>query len=323
MPEPLADAWGCDGSIHPGAVFMNTANPGGQRSRSLVHVFDALSRVPGLDVVESTAIPPQCIALGGRIAAIVDDHDDWRSASPAHDGEMVGLIRRVGAPIVFKHQYRSGIAYPPGTVSAGYFCAENVPSPPGDLCERVRPVDISARMRADGRDYGTPGAVGGWLEARAAVVEQASRLSREGWIARTGKADRDAYDAELLDTKIGFDWRGWGKLTRRMIEYIRAGVVMVTNPLGAEWPIREDVALEDGVHCIYCDDPSRFADLARSLLLDPARMARIRRNVVELWRDKLCPAAMGAWYWEKLCSQGIGAPRRPPQSLDSADGPRV
>ena len=85
-----------------------------------------------------------------------------------------------------------------------------------------------------------------------------------------------------------------------MIEYVRAGVIMVTDPLGTMWPIREDVVLEDGIHCIYCDDPAQFREIPRSLLRDPAKVARIRRNVIELWESKLCPAAMGAWYWRKL-----------------------
>lgn len=282
------------------AALMNTASFEGHRTRSLTHVMDALRQVSGLDVVESRAIPPQCIAISGRIVALVDDWDEWQSASLAHDGVIVQAIRRVGPSLVFKHQYRSGIDYPFGTVSAGYFCAVDVPSAPGDLCERDRPIDVSARMRADGGAYGMPGVSRGWLNARAELVEQASRLGREGWLTRTGKTDRDVYHAELLDTKIGFNWRGWGKLTHRMIEYFRAGVVMVTDPLGTEWPLREDIVLEHGVHCVFCSDPSHFASVARSLLLDPARMALIRRNVVDLWSAKLCPAAMGDWYWKKL-----------------------
>ena len=84
------------------------------------------------------------------------------------------------------------------------------------------------------------------------------------------------------------------------MEYIRAGVVPITRPLGEEWPIREDVILQDGIHCVFCPDPADFAREASKLLLDRAKLARIRRNLMELWQEKLCPAAHGLWIWEKL-----------------------
>ena len=163
---------------------------------------------------------------------------------------------------------------------------------------RTRLIDVSARMRTGG--YGPPEETCDWLRARNSIVLEAARLGREGWRACIGKIDRGEYYDELFDTNIGFNWRGCGKLTYRMIEYIRAGVIMITDPLGTMWPIREDIVLEDGVHCVYCDDPGRFGEVARSLLREPLKVEAIRRNVITLWENKLCPAAMGNWYWQKL-----------------------
>jgi hypothetical protein len=279
-------------------VLVNPSRVEGGRSGSLAQVLEALRLVPGLDVAECGSIPPQCVAVGDEVIAFVDDLDAWQSCSPSHGGEMVEVIRRVNPPVIFKYQYRQGVDYLPGTVSAGYFCVGDVRCPPPDLCDRARPIDVSARMRTGG--YGTPELTCDWLQARGALVEEASSLVREGWATRTGKIDRNGYYEELFDTNFGFNWRGCGKLTYRMIEYIRAGVVMITDPLGSRWPVREDIVLEDGVHCIYCEEPRRFAEVARSLRRSPEKIAMIRREVVALWENKLCPGMMGAWYWQKL-----------------------
>ena len=38
------------------------------------------------------------------------------------------------------------------------------------------------------------------------------------------------------------------------------------------------------------------------------KVEAIRRNVVDLWQSKLCPSAMGAWYWRKLEECSVGLP---------------
>ena len=158
---------------------------------------------------------------------------------------------------------------------------------PSDLLTRARPIDITARMRT-------------YDHHRSRVVEQAKRLGQEGYTIHVDLVDMDQYLADLWNAQIGFDWYGSGMLTYRMIEYIRAGVVPILHPLGAEWPVRDDVILEHGVHCVYCSNPNDFANEARRLLADPAKIEKIRRNLIALWETKLCPEAQGYWTWEKL-----------------------
>jgi hypothetical protein len=81
---------------------------------------------------------------------------------------------------------------------------------------------------------------------------------------------------------------------------LRAGVIPVTQPLGPEWPLRQDIVLEDEIHCIFCDDPKQFGREARLLLRDQPKMIRIRENILDLWKERLCLASMGRWYWNKL-----------------------
>jgi hypothetical protein len=257
-----------------------------------------LQHVPGLKVVEASDIPPQCIAIGDQVIAFIDDLDAWESVAPSRRGELVAWVSEFRPRIIFKYQFRRGVEYLPGTVSAGFVCATHDIARPADLATRPRPIDVSARMRTT--EYAYPDHTLPWMRERQTVVEQAAQLQRDGFVARHGKTAVDVYLRELFDTKIGFNWRGFGMLTYRIIEYLRAGVAMITQPLGPEWPLREDIILEDGVTCLFCDDPGRFAAEARLLLRDAEKMNRIRRNALDLWNDKLCLRAIGQWYWEKL-----------------------
>jgi hypothetical protein len=253
-----------------------------------------LRHVNEVSVVENEDVPPLCIIANGRVLGIVDPYDHWELGD---EGFIVERIRELKPAVIFKYQLRRGILYPPGTISAGYPCLMQVPCP-ANLMTRPRPTDVTARMRVN-HDYHW-GADKQWMLDRSRIVEEARILGREGYESKSGRIPRDQYVAELWDTQVGFDWRGVGYLTRRIIEYIRAGVVPITRPFGDEWPLREDVILEDGIHCIFCPEPGQFASEARSLLADRAKIKRIRSNLVELWRQKLCPVAQGYWIWEKL-----------------------
>ena len=249
-----------------------------------------LRHVKEIRLVESDSVPPLCIEVNGRILGVVDPWDSWKRPSPDRHYQytryLLERIKELKPPLIFKYQFRRGVPYLPGTISAGYPCFKRF-SGTADLPTRARPIDITARMRTYDHD-------------RLHVVEQAKRLGQEGYRIHVDLVDMDQYLADLWNSQIGFDWRGSGMLTYRMIEYIRAGVVPILHPLGSEWPVREDVILEDGVHCVYCSDPNEFANEARRLLADPAKIEKIRRNLLELWDTKLCPEAQGYWTWEKL-----------------------
>jgi hypothetical protein len=251
--------------------------------------LDYLGHVDEICVVENQEIRSRCIVVNGRVLAVVDPYDDWEFV---HLGDY-------GAkpPIIFKYQWCRAGDYPPGTISAGYPCVRNVPCP-ADLLTRNRPIDFTARMRCN-HDYRW-GVDVQWMVARSLIVEEAERLGRAGYSSRWGFVPGDQYVSELWDAQIGFDWRGAGYLTHRMIEYIRAGVVPITRPFGKEWPVREDVILEDGIHCVVCLDPTQFAHEAKLLVADKAKIEKIRRNLLKLWQEKLCPVAQGYWIWGKL-----------------------
>ena len=256
-----------------------------------------LCEVNEISVVQSDEVPPLAIVVNKRVIAVVDPFDEPGMNSPCDEGSTLQRVKDWQPLLIFKYQWRRGVDYPKGTISAGYPCFRNVDRPK-DLLTRRRSIAITARMRANGDYHWATNTQ--WMLARSRIVSQAKLLAYLGHNTRWGFTGACDYIAELWDTQIGFEWCGSGYLTHRLIEYIRAGVVPVTRPLGKEWPIREDVILEDGVHCVFCSDPFRFAQEASRLLLDPEKIARIRRNLAKLWEEKLCPKAQGYWIWSKL-----------------------
>lgn len=257
-----------------------------------------LREVDEISIVENSGIPPLAIVVNKRVVAVVDPFDDADLNSRWDDeGSTRQRIDDLQPSIVLKYQWRRGIDYPRGTISAGYPCLEDLPRP-SDLLTRRRHIAVIARMRGNW-DYHWAMDTD-WMKARSCIVSQIKLLTQLGHEARAGLTSAAEYTSELWDSQIGFEWRGSGYLTHRLIEYIRAGVVPITRPLGKEWPIREDVVLEDGIHCIFCPDPYRFAQEASRLLLDPQKIARIRRNLLQLWEEKLCPRAQGYWLWSKI-----------------------
>jgi len=81
---------------------------------------------------------------------------------------------------------------------------------------------------------------------------------------------------------------------------MRGGVVPITQPMGPEWPIREDVILNHEENCIFCEKPENFASEAKLLLKDKALMNKIRQNNLDLYSEKLKIGAIAKWYWGKL-----------------------
>jgi hypothetical protein len=283
--------------VNTATVEINPQYPVNGVHRPLA-VLRYLKHVDEIRVVENEAIPELGIVVDGRMTGLVDPYDEWELTSAFDRCSTVERIRELKPLVILKYQWRRGCDYPSGTVSAGLPCYEEVP-PPADLLTRPRPIDVTARMRGVG-EYHWAVPKDEWMIARAHLSVQAEILEREGFCARRGFVESARYASELWDAKIGFDWRGAGYLTHRLIEYIRAGVVPITRPMGQEFPLRDDVILENGVHYVSCSDPGRFADEARRLLADPEKVETMRRNLIELWQEKLCPRAQGYWIWKQL-----------------------
>lgn len=257
-------------------------------------VAAALGCAEGVTVSITDQVPTQCVAVDGEVIAFIDDYDAWDSLGGG--SAYACFVEAIGPALILKQQLRRGAAYPPNTVSAGFLIPTHAAAvEPGAAAGR-RPIDIVARMRVD--EYDAHGEEASWMDARRTIVAQAAMMESFGYEVRWGRAPNDRYLRELNGARVGFNWEGFGRLTYRIIEYLRAGTVMITQPLGPEWPIRDDVTLEDGVSCIFCDRPEQFAREAALLLRDHHMLDRIRRNALEIWNEQLSLRAMGEWYKE-------------------------
>jgi hypothetical protein len=261
-------------------------------------VAKALRLVPEIEVVETDLIPRQCIAISGQVVATLDEYDAWQTTLEGGRDDYSHFMEVLQPPLILKQQYRQGARYRAGTLSAGFLIPSHALQLPVGSTHGERRIDVSARMRID--EYRAAAQPWPWMGARLEIVKQARSMAERGYASRWGRAPHEQYIEELYHTKIGFNWQGFGRLTYRILEYLRAGVVMLTQPLGEEWPIREDVVLEDGITCCFCERPESFAHEAMLLLRDRGKMARIQRNGLELWRERLALPAMGRWYWERI-----------------------
>ena len=260
-------------------------------------------------------IPAFSIRVDDKIVGYMA-HSDYYPIGPYAKEWLAPINDQV--KIIFKLQfdpnwdYGKEIDRPERVVSAGYIFPwfedfDIYELDAEETLNRERPFDVVSAMTLN-RNAETYSKVlpviplHVWSVPRQEINLQAAQLKQEGYQVEKDMTPRNIYFGKLFYSKLGFNWSGCGYLTFRIIEYICAGVVMITNPLGKDHPIREDVILEDGVHCVFCDDPKRFKQEAVLLLKDPVKMRKIRANVVELWRDKLCLKQMGEWYYQKLKS---------------------
>ena len=214
MAEPRRSAQRRADTRRAGTVFVNPNRVEGGRSGSLAHVLNALRRVPGLEVVECPSTPPQCIAIGASLSLL---STIWTRGNPPRrltEARSVEVGRRSRAPDRLQVSIPFGDRVPAGDDQFWLFLRERRPglapgSPPAGSPGRRLGEDADQRLwhartdlrLADGprdprRGGGTDGSGG-----------------RE---AGTGKIDHADYHEELFDTEIGFDWRGCGRLTRRI-----------------------------------------------------------------------------------------------------------
>jgi hypothetical protein len=170
-----------------------------------------------------------------------------------------------------------------------------------DLLTRNRSIDVQATMRhtnsgtpPDPKDWPA------WSNARLTLMNGARSMATEGYNTVVHMKPRDVYANSLKDTKLGFIWSASSYLGWKIGEFIQEGVIMITEPLGKDYPLCNNVVLEDGVHCIFEKNPKNFVDVAKELLKDPAKMQEIKTNCLNLWEDKLSQDKIGEWFFKEL-----------------------
>ncbi|MHA1288568.1 MAG: hypothetical protein ACTSPB_14280 [Candidatus Thorarchaeota archaeon] len=272
----------------------------------LVPIYQALKLIEkkfGFEVSESTDIPDFSIAVNNEIVAYIAHQDglkfsrlDWLNLSKF---DYRRVFKFHYSPNVFDYS-RYG-KYKDRILPCGlYRWWSDIKFDAQDLLTRERSVDVVALMRWYNK--GTPpDSKKAWVVARRTLISEAKNLGARGYNVRAGrKIPLNEYKNLLLETKIGFIWSASAYLGWKIPEFTQQGVVMITEPLGKDYPLANDVIFEDGVHCVFCDDPKLFGQVAIELLEDKERLDHMRKNVVELWRDKLAPEKIGEWYFRKI-----------------------
>ena len=165
-----------------------------------------------------------------------------------------------------------------------------------DTLIRSRPIDVTAQMRhINSNNIWYP-----WSHVRFQLKNLAKAMNDRGFNTSFKMIGRKAYEKKLLDTNTAFIWSATSYLGWKICEFLEQGVIMITEPLGKDYPLCNGVVLEDDVHCVFCDDPSKFEDVTKQLLADPERVKRIRKNILDLWESKLTQSNVGKWYYNKI-----------------------
>jgi hypothetical protein len=272
----------------------------------LCPIFDAMKLVEkklGFSLGVDPTIPVCSISVDGEIVAYIAHADgfefnkfDWPNLQ---ERDYKRVFKFHYSPNLFDYSIYG--EYSKRIIPCGlYRWWRNRSFNKSDLLNRARPIDVVALMRYWNR--GTPpNSNKPWAVARRTLIEQAKLLEEGGFNTRYGhKSPQSEYEKLLLDTKLGFVWSASAYLGWKIPEFIQQGIIMITEPLGKDYPFANDVIFEDNVHCVFCSDPKQFGSKAIELLEDPKRMNCIRKNIVDLWEMKLCPEKIGEWYYRKI-----------------------
>ena len=161
---------------------------------------------------------------------------------------------------------------------------------------RPRPIDVTAQMRhINSSKNWYP-----WSHIRFQLKNLAKSMNDRGFNTSFKMIGRKNYEKKLLDTNTAFIWSATSYLGWKVCEFLEQGVIMITEPLGKDYPLCNGVVLEDDVHCVFCNDPNQFEDVVKQLLADPVRVNRIRKNILDLWESKLTQKHVGRWYLNKI-----------------------
>jgi hypothetical protein len=233
--------------------------------------------------------PPGVVLVADEPVAYFTIHDFGVTALD------VGIMGRYPVPLLLHLCPTLGVhgqQYAPIAKVAGYYAPLYVTHPQGvSAAWAKRTVRVTARMRThqDRPDR----AVRAWSLERAAIVNAAGVRG-----FAVGKVAPQQYAAELLQAKVGLNWRGICPMNFRVIEYLRNGVCMVSDRL--DFDVREGVRLVDGVHYVAADSGADAVERASALLEDDDRARRIGEAGRALWEEYLTPERLGAWYMEQV-----------------------
>jgi len=265
--------------------------------------LEAVSKKFGFIIEDTHKIPFQSIAINDKIIGLIMFRDGFHI-----NRFSLNLLKNNDYKILFKYHYSPNIfdyncygKYASRIVACGlYKFWGDMVFNKEDLLNRNRSTDVVALMRWYNK--GTPPNSGkAWARARRTLIEQAKQLEAFGYKIKSGKKiPLNQYKKLLLDTKIGFLWSASAYLGWKIPEFTQQGVVMITEPLGENYPLINNTIFEDKKHCLFCNNPNDFTSTAEKLLKEKHQLEDMRANVLTLWEEKLTPEKVGIWIYNKL-----------------------
>lgn len=286
-------------------MYKIQINLGGKWDSYLVPIYQALKLVENkfdFTIKKSKSIPTWSITVNGEIVAYIAHADgfhfsklDWGNISKR---DYQRIFKFHYSPSVFDYSIYG--AYKDRILPCGlYRWWKSTKFNRQDLLTRKRPVDVVALMRC--YNTATPSnSKKAWVVARKTLKLEAQKLEKFYNIRARANIPFEKYEKLLLDTKIGFIWSATSYLGWKIPEFTQQGVVMITEPLGKNYPLVNDTVFENNVHCVFCKDPNLFGQVAVKLLKDKERFNYLQKNVINLWEKKLAPEKVGEWYFKKI-----------------------
>lgn len=105
--------------------------------------------------------------------------------------------------------------------------------------------------------------------------------------------DAERYSEAMMDTRICLVPRGTSPETFRFFEALRAGCVLITEPLPERW-------FYVGSPAVEIDDWSRLGEVVEALLADEAMLQRKQEAALRWWREVCSEAAVGRFMAARL-----------------------
>jgi len=277
------------------------------------HIFKALNEVKGIlnfELINDQTLPKEFIYVNDRLVGYIAWYDSLKFAS--HD---ILNMKEHDFKIIFKYHYSPNLVdysiyekYEHRIVPCGLWRTwEDEPSYLGwnknTILNHKRDIDVMSSMR-----HHNSGTINlpeekwpDWVNVRKYLkIDAPNLLKKKGYNVHTKMIDRSKYVNMLRRSNLSYIWSASSYLGWKIPEFIQEGVIMITEPLGKDYPLCNDVIIEDGVHAIFCNDPKKFNDVAISTLKDKSLVKDIRNNCLNLWETKLSRKNVGTWYYNKI-----------------------
>lgn len=276
------------------------------------HIYRALNSVKdllGFVLINDTSLPKEFIYVNDTLIGYIS----WWDSMKFTNSDLLNM-KENDFKIIFKYHYSPNLVdystygkYENRIVASGLWrCWEDEPTYLGwnkdIILNYTRDIDVIASMRH--QNSGTinlpEDKLPSWASTRKLLKDSAQLMNNEGYHTQAKMIERSKYVNMLRRAKLSYIWSASSYLGWKIPEFIQEGVIMITEPLGKNYPLCNGVTIEDGVHAIFSNDPRKFNDIAKSVLKDEVLMHNMRNNCLNLWETKFNRKAVGSWYYQKI-----------------------